>query len=228
MKGSVCTILCVTLYLAACQEAKDDIKKPISQEDVYKTIGEAIPFETGMEWIDNYRKGNSAQGRTESLLGYSVSASTMNTLLSSVNDPVGVAFHYGKDVLGITHIVLIPVDESMSLWSSVPGRIYVDANTGMQVTQSNAYTWASAYKNAHPNDIWFHFFGINIFHDMTALPYFSSVDIERGINTLELTPELLLVVWDETLDLDLSVGRAQTENAMVYDASNACPPCAVQ
>ncbi len=136
MKGSICTILCVALYLVACQEAKDDIKKPLSQNDLYKTIGEAIPFETGMEWIDNYKRKNSGQGRTESLLGYSVSSGTMSALLASVDSPVGVAFHYGKDMLGVKHIIIVPVDESMSLWSSIPGRMFVDANTGMQITHT--------------------------------------------------------------------------------------------
>lgn len=228
MKNSVCTILCVALYLAACQETKDDVKSPLSQNDFYKTIGEPIPFETGMEWIDNYTKSSSGQGRTESLLGYSVSATAMNALLASVSAPVGVAFHYGTDALGITHIVLIPIDESMSLWSSIPGRIFVDANSGLQIMQSTAQSWASAFKNAHPNDIWFHFFGIDIFHDMAALPYFNSIDIERGINSVDLTPELLLLVWDDLLDVDLSLGRTQSATCTVYDASNACPPCAVQ
>lgn len=229
MKGSIYTILCVALYLVACQETKDDIKKPLSQNDLYRTIGEAIPFETGMEWIDNYKRKSSGQGRTESLLGYSVSSGTMSALLASVNSPVGVAFHYGKDILGIKHIVIIPVDESMSLWSSIPERMYVDANTGMQISQSVAESWASAYKNANPGEIWFHFFGVDIFQDMAALPYFNSIDIEPGINTVELTPELLLVVWDDDLlGVDLPLGRTQNEYGMVYDASNACPPCAVR
>lgn len=227
MKHSVVyATLCAALYLAGCQESREDIKAPLSQKDFYKTIGEAIPFETGMAWIDNYTNEASGEGRTEGLLGYKVSSSEMHTLLSSITNPVGVSFHYGTDALGITHIVLIPVDASMSLWSSIPGRTFVDANTGMEVSQSVAYNWTSVYKNAHPNSIWFHFFGKDIFDDMAALPYFTEIDIERGTNTVELTPELLLVIWDNTLNLGL--GRTMDQFATVYDASNACPPCAVR
>ena len=226
MKGSVvCATLCAALYLAGCQESREDIKAPLSQKDFYKTIGEAIPFETGMEWIDNYKRTASEHGRTEGLLGYSVSALEMDALLASITNPIGVSFNYGTDMLGIMHIVLAPVDDSMALWSSIPGRIFVDANTGTEISQSIAYTWASAYQNAHPDDVWFHFFGKDIFDDMAALPYFSDIDIERGVNTLELTPELLLVIWNSTA----TVGTGRTmEYATVYDASNACPPCAVQ
>lgn len=223
MKGSVCMILCVALYLSACQETKDDARDP-SQKEFYRTIGEAIPFETGMEWIDNYKKGASKEGRTEVLSAYSVSATVMRALLASVSAPVGVAFHYGTDGWGITHILVIPVDESMSLWSSIPGRMFVDANSGTEISETVASAWSSAYKKAHSNDIWFHFFGKDIFDDMTALPYFNGVDIERGINTVDLTPELLLVVWDDVL----STGRTNSTLGTVYDASNACPPCAVQ
>ena len=60
---------------------------------------------------------------------------------------------------------------------------------------------------------------------MTALPYFNDVDIEPALNTLNLEPELLLIVWNESLNLS---GRTSAENATVYDASNACPPCAAK
>ncbi len=224
MKGSiVLTSLCLAFCLVSCQESREDLKTP-SVKEFYKTIGEEIPFETGMEWIDNYQKKISG-GRTEILYNYYVSASEMRAVLGSSSDLVGVAFHWGMDASGNTHIILIPVDGSMSLWSSVSGRIFVDSNTNTEISQSVASTWATAYKNAHPNDVWFHFFGKYIFDDMTALPYFNSVDIEPGTNTLDLTPEMLLVVWDETLN---ALGRSKSENATVYDASNACPPCAVQ
>ncbi|HEX8040504.1 MAG TPA: hypothetical protein VF490_15200 [Chryseosolibacter sp.] len=224
MKGSiVLTILCLGFCLVSCQESREDAKTP-SVKDFYKTIGEEIPFETGMEWIDNYQKKMST-GRTEILYNYYVSASEMRAVLGCTSDLVGVAFHWGTDALGMTHIILIPVDGSMSLWTPVSGRVFVDANTNTEISQQVASTWAAAYKNAHPNDVWFHFFGKYIFDDMTALPYFNSVDIEPGINSVDLTPQMLLVVWDESLNL---LGRTNSQSATVYDASNACPPCAVQ
>ena len=233
MKRSIVgTTLCVALSFLGCQEMKEDGQQPLSEKEFYKTIGEEIPFETAMEWIEYYRlteynkqSQSPDQGRTEILAAQAVSASQMNALLGSTEDLVGVAFHYGLDSLGIKHVLVIPVDGSLSLWSSLPGRIFVDANTGNEIAQSTASAWAQNYKNAHPNDVWFHFFGKYIFDDMTALPYFNSVEIEQGTQVLDLTPELLLVVWNEGLNI---LGRTNASEATVYDASNACPPCAAR
>jgi len=225
-KSIIVTIAILTGAFVSCHEPKEDLKSPLSEKEFYKTIGEEIPFETAMNWIENYQNQNSSSsGRTEILSDYEVSASQMDALLASTADLVGVAFHYGTDGLGVKHIILIPVDGTLSLWSSIPGRIFVDANTGSEISQSTANAWATNYKNAHPSDVWFHFFGKYIFDDMTALPYFDSVEIEQGLNLLGLTPELLLIVWNEDLNL---LGRTSAENCTVYDASNACPPCAVR
>lgn len=219
------TSMAFAVALVSCQETKEEMNQPLAEKEYYKTIGEQIPLETGMEWIENYKAKNSSGGRTELLPNYNVPAAQMDALLLSTTDLTGVAFHYGIDEYGDTHIVLIPVDGSLSLWSTIPGRLFVDANSGNTVSQSTAYSWALNYKNANPDDVHFHFFGKNIFDDMTALPYFNSVDIEPGINTLDLTPELLLIIWNEDLNI---LGRTSAEDATVYDASNACPPCAVR
>lgn len=213
------------LLFVTCQDTKEELKAPLSEKDIYKAIGEAIPYETGMEWIAYYRDQVAAQGRTEILASYSISDSQLLDVLASTENLVGIAFHYGIDAFGQTHIIVIPVDETLSLWSSIPGQILVDANTGTEVSQSTAATWAQKYKEQHPSDVWFHFFGANIFNDICALPFFDSIAIERGINILGLTPELLLVVYNNNLP---GFGRTQDEPGMVYDASNACPPCAVR
>lgn len=213
-----------TLSLLACQETKEDLKNPVSEKDIYKTIGEEIPYETGVKWIEFYKEKNNSQGREKILFDYMVSDSQMEALLHSVTDLVGVAFHYGIDSLGEKHILLIPVGDSLSLWSSIPGRVFVDANTGTEISQDVAYAWAQSYKDAHPASIWFHFFGKNIFDEMAVLPYFNSIDIEPAINILNLKPQLLLIIWN---DLLISNGRTTDDPATVYDASNACPPCAV-
>jgi hypothetical protein len=226
MKKSIIAALLILMgAFLSCHEPKEDLKDPQSVKEFYKTIGEEIPFETGMEWIENYKKIRSSSGRTEILSDYIVSASQMNALLGSTADLTGVAFHYGIDNSGTTHIILIPVDGSLSLWSSIPGRIFVDANSGDPIDQSTAQSWAQNYENANPSEVWFHFFGAYIFDDMTSLPYFDSVDIEQGTNLLGLTPELLLIVWNEDLNI---LGRTAAENCTMYDASNACPPCAVR
>ena len=214
----------LAVYFLGCQEPKED-HQPLSEKEFYKTIGEEIPFERGMEWIENFRVKSAGGGRAEALSTYSVSGAQMEALLASTADLTGVAFHYATDGAGEKHILVIPVDGTLTLWSTIPGRIIVDANTGNPIDQSTAYAWAQQYKQANPGDVWFHFFGKYIFDDMTALPFFNSVDIEQGLDLLGLTPEMLLIVWNE--DLSLS-GRTSAQSATMYDASNACPPCAVR
>jgi len=225
----VVTAMYFVLTLLSCQETKEDLKSQLSERIHYKSIGMEIPFETGMEWIEYYkaesRKDNSDQGRLGLFTPYSIPDSQIQSAMESVGDLTGIAFHYGLDDLGRQHILAIPVDETLSLWSPIPGRIFIDANTGEEISQGEAYQWAQRYKSAHPNDIWFHFFGQNIFEEICALPFFNSIEIEPAINILDLTPQLLLIIWNDDL---LSLGRTHHPPALVYDASNACPPCAVQ
>ena len=222
--NSVAAIL-IALSFLSCQDTKEDLRDPLSEQDVYKTIGEEIPFETGMEWIEFYRRQQHEQGRLDLSSSFSVSAPHLESILKSIAGLVGIAFHYGIDDLGKIHIVTIPVDESMSLWSDISGRIIVDANTDTEISQDIASTWAQRYKDAYPDEVWFHFFGKNVFDDMIALPFLTNVEIEPATNALDLTPELLLVVTDDDLT---SAGRTANTEGVVYDASNACPPCAVK
>lgn len=215
--------LTIAMSFMTCQETKEDLKNPVSEKDIYRTIGEQIPYETGMEWIAYYQNQKSADGRTEVLSGYSISDDHIRTMTQARSGLVGIAFHYATDQTGGTHVLVIPVDESMSLWESRPGKIIVDANTGNEIAQETASAWAQTYKNANPSAVWFHFFGKNIFDEMCALPFFNSIDIEPAINILNLTPQMLLVIWNDGVS---SLGRTQDSPATVYDASNACPPCA--
>ena len=216
--------LFLTFALLSCQDTQD-VPSPLSEKDHYKLIGEEIPFETAMAWMDFHEKSRAAQGRTEEAADFSVSKEKMQALIASTTDLTGVAFHYGIDSLGDTHILLIPVDASLSVWSTSPGRIIIDANTGNEIDESLASAWADNYKAAHPDELWFHFFGKNIFDDMLALPNFKNMDIEPATHDVELTPELLLIIWED--EAIASEGRTELLFAIVFDASNACPPCAV-
>lgn len=229
MKRSIVAIVVCVAF--ACQEVKEDFKTSMSEIDSYKRIGQEIPFETGMEWIEYYRlteyhkKKNAGNAKLESESSYNVLASALTALLQSTPNLIGIAFHYGLDNIGEKHIILIPIDGTFSVWSSSAPRIFIDANTGNSISQVQAYMWTQKYQNAHPNEVFFHFFGSNIFTDITTIPFFNSFDIQPAINVLDLTPQLLLIIWNEDL---LSTGRTSGEYAIVYDASNACPPCAVQ
>lgn len=221
-------IPCVFLFLAllciSCQDTKEDLNNPTSEKDIYKAVGEEIPFETGMSWIEYYQK-SSGQGRTDLLSSFEVSREQMNNVMGSTPNLVGIAFHHAIDESGEKHILVIPVDESLSLWASIEGRIFVDANTGEAISQATAAQWAQNFKDQNPDKIWFHFFGSNIFGQMFALPFFDTVEIQPAISILNLTPQLLLVVWNDGL---IPFGRTKNPPGVVYDASNACPPCAVR
>jgi hypothetical protein len=215
------------IALSSCEDASLQ-NKEVSQSVIahYRTIGAPIPFETGMHWIDIYNEKNSSTGRTQLFGQYELSDTKTLELMASVDDLVGVAFHYGLDAFGQKHIIVIPVDNTMSLWTSIPGRIYVDANTGNTISKATANAWAQSYKNQNPIGVWFHFFGEDVFQEIVALPFFNSIDVQPALNEL-LLPQMLLVVWNQSLSLG---GRTQWSDdwGAVYDASNPCPHCDVE
>ena len=91
------TLIAVSLLVAGCHDSRDEAANPLRESDFYKTIGEQIPFETGMEWMSLYKKQESSLGRLESLPDFHVPAGKLNEMLESVDDLTGVAFHYGPD-----------------------------------------------------------------------------------------------------------------------------------
>lgn len=221
---TIVAAMCVAFILVACHDSREDMSTPLSEKDIYETIGEQIPFETGMEWIDLYRSENSDQGRFD-FLAYHISASQLDSMIQSTEDLTGIAFHHAIDSLGRRHILAIPVNSTLRLWESHPGRIFIDTNSGDRIHQSVASAWAENFKRQYPSGIWFHFFGRNIFDEMRALPHFERIDIQPAMSTLNLSPQLLLILWNGDYTTN---GRTSTESGIVYDASNACPPCAVE
>lgn len=219
------TALAMVLVLAitACQETREDPANPLAESERLKTIGEQIPYETGMRWISRYKQVSVKQGRTESA-GYQIPISQLDNVLKSVDDLTGVAFHHGVDDGGSRHIMAIPVSSSLSLWPSTQTQVIIDANTGQQISQEEAAVWAENFKTAHPSEIWFHFFGKEVFDEMKAVPNMHTLDLEPGLDDNNM-PQLLLVVWG---DDGAATGRTQDTQTTVYDASNACPPCAVE
>jgi hypothetical protein len=212
----------LTVSILSCQDSKEDRSTP--DIEFQKSIGMQIPVETGMRWIDTYNKKNNISGR-DNTSPYSISASQLNAMRLSVLLPVGIAFHHAYDNDGNHHIIAIPVDLSMTLWSGLLPRTYVDANTNTQISRSTAMEWTQNYVDAHPGEIWFHFFGNNIFDEITSLSFFNDIEIEPAINDENLTPQLLLIVAEESEESE--VGRTQQSSMAVYDASSPCPPCPV-
>jgi hypothetical protein len=217
--------------LLGCQDTKEE-RTGMPDVSAFKKIGMEIPLETGIEWMSAFEEKYNAQGRLLSP-DYNVSDVVLESAFESVTSLTGVAFHHAIDEAGEHHFIVIPVDPSLSLWTNIEGREYIDANTSTVISKEVARAWAQNYEQANPGQIWFHFFGSNIFDEIFDLPYFHNLEIEPAISTLNLTPQLLLIInADDLVNTDsvdsVSIGgRYKTETTKVYDASSPCPPCPV-
>jgi hypothetical protein len=206
--------------LLSCQDSNEELKPSSPDISQLKTVGMKIPTEAAVSWIEAYNERNTSS-RLDGVL-YSVNSAEMEKLLSSVDDLIGVAFQYGLDENGVTRVIAIPVDTSLTLWTPVSGRIYIDANTSTEISRSTAHDWALNYQTAYPTSIWFHYFGANIFDEIVSSSDFVSIDIVPALNILNMSPQLLLIVGSS----ESILGRTNTETS-VYDASYPCPKCAV-
>jgi hypothetical protein len=219
-------LLIWSLFVVSC-DTREDVSNTHPAVARYKTVGHQIPTEVGMRWIDLYNQKNLTQNRI-GLSAYSIDDNLLSDLRESVPNLTGVAFHYGIDATGSLHIIAIPVNESLRLWTEIAGRIYVDANTSTIITKAVAEEWADNFKEANPDAIWFHYFGQNVVTDILASSSLARVDIIPALSDLDFSPQLLLIVTTsfDLLDL-LNLGRTNGETP-IYDASYPCPRCEVQ
>jgi hypothetical protein len=174
--------------------------------------------------MDLYNQRNNTQNRIGLSL-YSIDADVLQTMTQSVSGLTGVAYHYGIDGLGVHHIIAIPIDPSLRLWTPIPGRVYVDTNTSAIISQEVAAQWANNFKAQNPDAIWFHYFGSNVVTDIVSNSSLFKLDIIPAISDLDFSPQLLLAVSTQ-LDI-LGLGRSATETP-IYDASYPCPRCEAQ
>jgi len=204
----------------SCQESREELQ---SGPDIskYRNVGTRIPSDMGARWIETYEKSKSS-GRSDG--NYSIGSAELQAVRASIANFVGMAFQYGLDENGTKHIIVIPIDETLRLWTSVGNRIYWDANTNTVVSKDVAFGWAKRYQSENPDAIWFHYFGANIFDEIFSFSGFSILNIVPALDDLDLSPELLLVVGDTA---NILLGRSASETP-VYDASYPCPRCEVQ
>ena len=174
-----------------------------------------------LRWRNYYQTTINADSRAAK--SFSVSSTVLNSAIQSVPDAAGLAFHYALDDAGLRHILLIPIDGSLELWPTTSDRKIIDANTMEEVSALDGRAWTQNYINSNTSAVRFHFFGVNTFNEINAIPYFTALDIEPAINDTDLTPQLLLFVWDNTSSAD---GRS-TSTGVVFDKSSQCPPCAI-
>ena len=224
MRDCIHYVFLLFVLLLACQDTSENSRKSSLTAIDYKSIGEQIPMDDAMRWLALYKSKNNILAREGNL--FSVSKSAMNIVLQSIPEAMGMVFHYGIDEDGESHIILIPIDDKLSLWSDISGRKYLDANTGTAIDQSDAQIWAQNYKHANPGTVWFHFFGIHVFDEINAIPYFTSLDIAPAINDIDLTPQILLFVWNYSQSSGGKTSSSE-EEGVAFDKSNPCPPCAI-
>jgi hypothetical protein len=218
-------IVYLSISLLACQDTREVSRTRPVDVSMYKNIGHQISNETAERWMSTYKVKTNPSSRLD-LQSYFIGSENLHAVTGSISGLIGVAFHHATDGLGNHHFIIIPVDESFTLWSDEPGKLYIDANTNTKIDRETAEAWSNNYKAQHQSDIWFHFFGSNVFSEIALIPDFNSLDIQPALNDENLTAQLLLIVSDSSLPI-LSGGRT-AEYKAVYDASSPCPPCAVQ
>lgn len=231
MKNSVCfSILVLATSLLSCQDAKEDVRKNISDLAYYRNIGKQIPTEQGQRWLELYHSKNNSIGNGRiDLLGYSLSKENLADMSNSVSGFTGVAFHHATDYFGNHHFLAIPIGESLQVWEAPAGKVIIDTNTDIPISGSTARIWAANYEASHPDDYWFHYFGKNVFDQMNLLTFFDAMLIAPALSDIDLSPQLLLIVSELDLGLSgLSLGRTNSNETVVYDCSTPCPPCAVE
>lgn len=208
----------LAISILACQDGKEEAKN-IADLSYYRSLGKQIPTQTGYRWMDLYRTQNHLAAR-EMPSGYALSKANLATVSASVEGLLGVVFQHGLDDAGVHHFLIIPIDESLQIWHR--DKTIIDANTDSVVSYDDARQWAKNYQTANPSLIWYHFFGKHVFDEMNAISFFEYIQIEPAISDVNFTAQVLLIVND--LSLDVSSGRSEYEEAVIYDMSTPCPP----
>jgi hypothetical protein len=218
MKKSMYFVLAFfAISILACQDGKDEAKS-VPDLSYFLNVGKQIPTETGYRWMDVYRSRLKLAGR-ENSLGYSLSKENLALLSGSVESLIGVVFHNATDAAGQHHILIIPIDESLQVWSQ--DKTIIDANTDAPIAFEDARAWARNFQNESSGAIWYHFFGKHVFDELNALDFFEYIQIEPAISDINLSAQILLIVND--VSVNTSSGRSEYEATVVYDMSNPCP-----
>lgn len=206
------------ISILACQDGKDEVKKSVPDLSYFVNVGKQIPTETGYRWMSAYRSKFKLDGR-ENSLGYSLSKDNLAAITASVDNLVGVVFHNATDAAGEHHILVIPIDEQLQVWSE--NKTIIDSKTDAPIALAEAREWARNYQNQNEGAIWYHFFGKHVFDELNALEFFEYIQIEPAINDRDLSAQILLIANDPSVDV--SGGRSEFADAVVYDMSASCP-----
>jgi hypothetical protein len=198
------------VLLMACSDgheegAKEEVKA------FNRKIGEQINTESGLRWMSNYRSQNS--GARENEQEFKISKANLTNLLKAPN-VLGITFHHANDDADQYRILAVPVVESAKLWSPTSCFV-IDALTNKPIDIAIAKQWTDNYKQAHPNEIQYHFYGADIFEEIKRNNEF---EIAQAIDD-ENKPQLLLIVKHNSAS-----GRLKDALVTIYDRTDPCPP----
>jgi hypothetical protein len=218
MKQGVFSLSILTVFLVfACHESSHrEIQK---QELVLnRSIGERISADLANQWIANYEKSASSGRFQEAEL--IVTKDQLTGLLAQF-PALGLAFHYATDEQGQDHLVVLALDEGRKFWSGTNDRRYVDVTNDTFIDETTARNWTRRFRDANPNSVWFHFFGLDVFSEMNSVAWFSRFEIVPALNDNSVV-QLLLVLRDER---GITGGRVLDTEIIVWDKGGTCPPC---
>jgi lambda repressor-like predicted transcriptional regulator len=203
----VTSLLAILLLLINCQESKDST--PANQVSPFnRNVGKQISMDVAERWMNRYKEKNNA-AKTEDHQG--ITEAQLSTILTPLDDKLGVSFHRAIDKTGEYHILVVPIKEGQSTWSSEQ---ILDATNNVLIDAQTAEDWADRYKNENPDGIWSHFFGIHVFESE-----FDTIQLVDALNDQD-APQLLLFI---SRNSNAYNGRIQGDGVEVYDASVPCP-----
>jgi hypothetical protein len=203
----VTSLLAILLLLFNCQESKDSTSA--NQVSPFnRNVGKLIPMNVAERWINRYKENNTT-ARSEDHPG--ITEVELSSILTPLDEKLGVSFHRALDEDGEYHILVVPVKEGQSAWSSEQ---ILDASNNVLIDAQTAEAWADRYKAENPDGIWSHFFGIHVFESE-----FDTIQLVDALNDQD-APQLLLFI---SRNSNIGSGRIQGDAIEVYDASVPCP-----
>jgi hypothetical protein len=210
MKTKTILAACLlTILLSQCDDRADNKNAVAGNEIFTKSVGGPISAELAASWVE--RKRSHSSGREEN---FSVSAVQLNALLEKTDDKLGVILHHAEDASGEHHLFVAPVKSDLLSWTN--GSV-LDAVSNEFVDAQTAAALVSDYKTSHPEGPWSHFYGIELFDEITSLTRLTRIDFVAGEDASGLS-QILLYAWRES-----SNGKVKQESS-VYDQSAVCPP----
>jgi hypothetical protein len=215
--------LSVLVFLIACSDSSVNVKSEnqSSKKAFDRTVGAVIDREVGLKWITRFTTMKISAKDEASY--FFVTQSNLQKLLGSSNNVEGLTFHHAIDDSGNYHIIVIPVDSGLRIWtSSLSNRIFIDANSNSIIDLEDARKWIERYQQENPLNAfskYFHFWGTDIFLEIIKSKDF---EVKRAVDDDGKSTMVLLTYPGDNNARARSLSSAVT----IYDMNRGCPPCA--